>query len=723
MAVLFASVLFLNAFLLFWVQPLFAKMVLPVLGGSPSVWTACMLFFQAALLAGYAYSHAGLAWLGIRRHAALHVLTVWLPLLVLPVGVAQVSAASAVAQPVVWLLTIVATTVGLPFVVLSATAPLLQRWFSAARTGVSDPYWLYAASNAGSMVALLAFPTLLEPSFPVREQAIIWQYGYGIVAALLTTCALVVIRARVPGVPSPLEPPEASAPEPAPSGRTRLGWLARAFAPSSLMLGVTTYISTDVASVPLLWVLPLACYLLTFIVAFGGYSGAVSALSRRLLPRVLLPLVFVLLISLPLPIWITIPLHITGFSVLSLLCHAELARSRPGVQHLTEFYLWLAAGGVVGGVFNTLVAPQIFTSVAEYPIAIAVACLLCVSREQFQEAWNNPRRLTRPALAAAAAAALLIGGRLAIVPMIPMIAMLGAPVLMGLSVAKDSARFALTIAGLFTALFIGNAVSPIEGGQQLYADRTFFGINRVRTDPDRRHVTLSHGTTTHGAQVMGDFHPEPLTYYHRESPIGQVFATFGSTARSVGVVGLGAGTLAAYVQPGDSWRFYEIDEAVERIARDTRFFRYLDRCGAQCSVIFGDARLTLAQNTVMHDVLVLDAFSSDSIPMHLLTTEALQTYQSRLTADGVLALHISNRHIRLRPVVARLARDTGLTALVRFDPLAETAKGYQASDWVVMARNASTLHHLSQDSRWKPLQADERLAWSDDFSNIWTELR
>ena len=277
MAVLFASVLFLNAFLLFWVQPLFAKMVLPVLGGSPSVWTACMLFFQAALLAGYAYSHAGLRWLGIRRHAAIHLLIIWLPLLLLPMEVTQVGAGSAAGQPVIWLLTIVATSVGWPFVVLSATAPLLQRWFPAARAGVSDPYWLYAASNAGSMVALLAFPTLLEPSFPAREQAVIWKYGYGIVAALLTTCALVVIRARTSGVPSSLEALETSAPEPAPSGRTRLGWLARSFAPSSLMLGVTTYISTDVAAVPLLWVLPLACYLLTFILAFGGYSDTLSA--------------------------------------------------------------------------------------------------------------------------------------------------------------------------------------------------------------------------------------------------------------------------------------------------------------------------------------------------------------------------------------------------------------------------------------------------------------
>ena len=540
----------------------------------------------------------------------------------------------------------------------------------------------------------------------------------------MSICALVVIQRPGSSMSSshqePVPTAEAASP---PSARTRMRWLALSFAPSSLMLGVTTYMSTDVAEVPLLWVVPLSCYLLTFIVAFGWYSDGVHALTRRMLPRVLLPFVFVVLVGLPVPLWISIPLHIAAFSMLALRCHGELARNRPGVRYLTEFYLWLAAGGVLGGVFNTLVAPQIFASVAEYPIAIAISCLLCVSREQLREVVTDPQRLKRPVLAAATAAALLIGERLDVLPTIPMVALLGAPVIMCLSVAKDAARFSVAIAGLLAALLIGNALVPADGGHELHAERTFFGVYRVRTDAPGRLVSLAHGTTTHGSQILGDANPEPLTYYHRQSPVGQVLAARGGAAQSVGVIGLGAGTLAAYVQPGATWNFYEIDPAVERIARDRRFFGYLERCGPQCSVVLGDARLALAQRNVVHDILVLDAFSSDAIPMHLLTIEALQTYESRLAPDGLLVVHISNRHIRLRPVVARLARERKLTALAQIDSAPDETREHKPSEWVVMARRRETLAGFASDSRWTPVQPDDRRAWSDDFSNIWTELR
>jgi hypothetical protein len=722
MPVLFASVLFLNALLIFWVQPLFAKIVLPLLGGSPSVWTTCMLFFQAALLAGYAYSHAAIRALGIRRHALIHSILVWVPLLLLPVAVGQ-DAAAATDQPIAWLLQTMGASVGLPFVVLASTAPLLQRWYSSLDDRASsDPYWLYAASNIGSFAALLAFPIVFEPSIPLGRQTVVWKVGYAIVAALLTACAIGVLKRGSSREIDPAREDESAA-QPI-AAATRLRWLALSFAPSTLMLGVTTYLSTDVAPVPLLWVLPLACYLLTFIVAFGWYSAAMQTNVRRLLPSVLLPLVLLIVSEVPAPLWAAIPIHVLGFTVLAMLCHGELAGDRPGVQHLTEFYLWLAAGGVLGGVFNTLVAPQIFTSVAEYPLAIAFAALVCVPKAQFRDAAARPRALLRPAWAAVLATVVLVGARLGGVARLPTMAFLGAPALIFWSGARhDTARFSVGIVGLLAALAVGNAIAPAGGGQTLYADRTFFGVYRVRTDPTRNLVSLVHGTTTHGRQVIGDTNPEPLTYFHRKSPIGQMFETLGTNASSVGVIGLGTGALAAYARPGSRWTFYEIDGAVERIARDSRFFHYLERCGAQCSVVLGDARLTLAGSQVAHDILVLDAFSSDAIPIHLLTTEALRTYEMRLSGDGVLAFHISNRHIKLAPVIARLARERGLTALTRLDKGVDAKNGFEASEWVVMARGPERLERLAADTRWTKLAPDARPAWTDDFSNIWTELR
>jgi hypothetical protein len=719
---LFAAVLFLNALLIFWVQPLFAKMVLPLLGGSPSVWTTCMLFFQAALLAGYAYGHAGIRVLGIRRHAMVHAVLVWLPLLLLPIVVNPESAA-ATGQPIAWLLRTMGMTVGLPFVVLASTAPLLQRWYSSLDNRSSaDPYWLYSASNIGSFAALLAFPIVFEPAIPLGRQTAIWRIAYAVVAALLTACAIGVLkRGSSPELSSAREDESAATPI---TAATRVRWLALSFAPSTLMLGVTTYLSTDVAPVPLLWVLPLSCYLLTFIVAFGWYSERMHTNVRRLLPSVLLPLVLLFVSEVPAGLWVTIPMHLLGFTVLAMLCHGELATDRPGVQHLTEFYLWLAAGGVLGGIFNTLVAPQVFTSVAEYPLAIAFASLVCVPKAQFRDAIAHPRTLLRPAFAGVLATVLLVVARLGGVARFPTMAFVGAPALIFWSGAKhNTARFSVGIVGLLAALAIGNAVAPTGGGRTLYAERTFFGVYRVRTEPARNFVKLLHGTTIHGRQVLGDTNPEPQTYFHRQSPIGQVFTQLGGDARSVGVIGLGTGTLAAYAKPGSQWTFYEIDAAVERIARDARYFHYLEHCGEQCSVVLGDARLTLAASRAAHDILVLDAFSSDAIPIHLLTTEALHTYETRLSADGVLAFHISNRHIKLAPVIARLARERGLTALTRLDKAVDAKNGFEASEWVVMARRPERLQRLAADTRWASLRADGRPAWSDDFSNIWSELR
>ena len=699
----------LNALLIFWVQPLFAKMVLPLLGGSPSVWTTCMLFFQAALLAGYAYGHAGIRALGIRRHAMLHGVIVWLPLMLLPIGVNQDSGTAA-NQPIAWLL----QTMGIerrP----ALRGARLDRAAAAAlvlvarQSIVADPYWLYSASNVGSFAALLAFPILFEPAIPLGRQTRSGRWLCDRRRAADRVCdqrAATALVIRRHASKTRQRRPIASRL----TAGTRLRWLALSFAPSTLMLGVTTYLSTDVAPVPLLWVLPLACYLLTFIVAFGWYSEQMHTGVRRLLPSVLLPLVLLIVSEAPAALWVAIPIHVLAFTVLAMLCHGELACDRPGVQHLTEFYLWLAAGGVLGGVFNTLVAPQVFTSVAEYPLAIAFACLVCVPKQQFRDALANPRSMLQPALAAGLATVLLVGARLGGVAQLPTLAFLGVPALdprerSEAAIPRDSRS-------------ASSACSPRSRlamqSRQRAADRRSTPIARssactgCATEPARNFVSLMHGTTIHGRQVIGDTNPEPQTYFHRKSPIGNVFETLGADATSVGVIGLGTGTLAAYAQPGSQWTFYEIDGAVERIARDTRFFHYLDRCGAQCSVVLGDARLTLAASQVVHDVLVLDAFSSDAIPIHLLTTEALLTYETRLSANGVLAFHISNRHIKLAPVIARLARERGLTALTRLDKGVDSKNGFEASEWVVMARRPERLQLLAADTRWTPLVADAR---------------
>jgi hypothetical protein len=366
----------------------------------------------------------------------------------------------------------------------------------------------------------------------------------------------------------------------------------------------------------------------------------------------------------------------------------------------------------------------VFTSIAEYPLAIAFACVMCVPKQQFRDAFANPRSMLQPALATAVAAIVLVAAGLGGLAQLPTMAFVGVPALVFIRGAKhNTARLSLGVVGLLAALAIRNAVAPSGGGQTLFADRTFFGVYRVATEPTRNFVVLKHGTTIHGRQVIGDPNPEPQTYFHRKSPIGQVFASVGADAKSVGVIGLGTGTLAAYAQPASKWTFYEIDGAVEDIARDTRYFHYLEHCGAQCSVVLGDARLTLAADQVTHDVLVLDAFSSDAIPVHLLTTEALRTYERRLSADGVLAFHISNRHINLAPVIARLARERKLTAVRQLYKQVDAKQGFEASEWVVMARRPERLQSFTKGTGWTPLVADARAAWTDDFSNIWTELR
>jgi hypothetical protein len=717
---IFSAALFVSALLLFLVQPMFAKMVLPLLGGSPSVWTTCVLFFQAGLLAGYGYAHLITTRLSMRWQAVVHAAVVVVPLTILPFALPASTSERQVAssQPAFWLLSVLATTVGLPFFALSATAPLLQRWFSAVRHAFAgDPYFLYAASNAGSLTALLVYPTLVEPLLTLRAQRTTWAFGYLLGGGLVLSCAVVAWRATrlstaTEEEPTPSEPISAA---------HRLQWLFLSLVPSGLMLAVTTFMSTDVAVVPMFWVVPLGLYLLTFIIAFGGSAEWLWPVVRRMFPLVLLPLVLFMLVGGG-GLLVMLPLHLLTFAVIALLLHGELARSRPAIAHLTEFYFWISLGGVLGGVLNSIVAPLLFTSAAEYPLLLVAACVAMARYEDFVRMLRRPRLLVRPAAAAAIALAVLIVGDALQLDSRQIFALLGIAVVVCFSVSRDPARFASAVALLMA---VGGVHTARVWGQVLEADRTFFGIYRVSEDQQRGLVTLFHGTTVHGRQALGSSAPEPLTYYHRQSPIGRVFSTQGERLPlSVGVVGLGVGSLAAYAAGGDQWTFYEIDPAVERIARDHKYFRFLEKCGGACQVTIGDARLSLERSPATHDIIILDAFSSDAIPLHLLTLEAVRVYLSRLRAHGFLAFHISNRHVNLRPALARIARDHSLTALAQTDVrAADNPQGYASSVWMLMAPDPSAFARLPQDQQWTPVVADTRPSWTDDFSNIWTVLR
>jgi hypothetical protein len=735
----FSGTLFLSAFLMFLVEPMIARMVLPLLGGAASVWNTCLVFFQALLLCGYAYAHASTSRLGVRRHAIIHVCVVLVPLFVLPVRLAN-GAPPPTQNPVGWLLLALLMSVGLPFFVLSTSAAVLQKWYAATGDeGSRDPYFLYAASNLGSFVALIAYPLVVERMLPLRQQAQVWTAGYAVLAGMTIVCAAAAWRSAPAA--SPVEGP-APRPVEGPRGRDasvaqdgageaiswgrRARWIVLAFVPSSLLMAVTSYMSTDVAAVPLLWIVPLSLYLLTFTVAFSPSASAVRALAARLMPMATIALTLVLVAQMNQPLALVIPLHLTVFAIIALVCHGELANDRPSAARLTEFFFWIALGGMLGGLFNALVAPVVFTGIAEYPLVLVLACLVrpAAAAAPARESWRRDV-LVAIVVGGAAVASVLVNNRFGSASRF---LVLGAavPALIAFSQQRRPVRFAVCVALL---LLSGELVqSPF--GRAVYATRTFFGVYRVRVDEQLHYRFMFHGSTLHGMQsLLPERRAASLSYFHVAGPIGQVFANVPN-ARATGevaVVGLGVGSLASYAGPAQRWVFYEIDPAVERIARDPAYFTYLSDCAARCRVTIGDARLSLARaRPEQFGVIILDAFSSDAIPIHLLTREAMALYVSRLAPGGIIALHISNLHLSLSPVLGRLAQAEGLTALWQREPASagSLADGKFPSEWMVLARDARDLGRLTSDPRWTaPRVQPATPLWTDDFSNILSVLR
>lgn len=740
MLLVFTAAIFASAALLFIVQPMFARMVLPMLGGSPAVWNTALVFFQAALLAGYAYAHASTRLLGLRRQVLLHLVLLLLPLALLPIALPAGWAPPADRDPTLWLLGLLAVAVGLPFLVLATSSPVLQRWFAATgHPSSADPYFLYAASNVGSMLGLLGYPLLLEPRLRVAQQSRLWAAGYGLLVLLMAGCAWWVLRRAKDGPRPPLDDaPLASAPAgvearggaDAVSAGRRAHWVLLSFIPSSLMIGATTHITTDIASFPLLWAIPLAIYLLSFILVFARRTLLAHTAMARALPILVLPMVVALALRANQPVVVLVPLHLLILFVASVLCHGQLAHDRPPPRHLTAFYLWLSVGGVLGGLFNVLVAPQVFTSIAEYPIALVLACLLGPAGVAGLVAGSPRQRLLDlllPILLGAATALALARLQAFAPDARPVLASLvfALAALVSFGFSRRPLRFGLAVA----AVLLASRLDTGRLGHALYTERSFFGVNRVALSEDADYRLLYHGTSLHGMQsVDPERRAEPLSYYTRSGPIGQVFADLGGRLGHlpVGAVGLGAGSIACYRRPEQPWTFFEIDPAVERIARDPRHFTFLRDCAPDAGVVLGDARLSLRQaGDAGFGVLVLDAYSSDAIPLHLITREALALYLAKLAPTGVLVFHISNRHLDLEPVLGRLAADAGLTALVRSDLDVDgeaRRQGTHPSEYLVMARDPAHLGPLARDARWAPARTDAPL-WTDDFSSLLSVFR
>jgi len=811
MPFLFAATLFLSAALIFWVQPLVGKMVLPLLGGTPSVWNTCLLFFQATLLAGYAYVLALTRWAGTRGQILVHAFVLLAAAWALPpaVGPGAAGGAPPEGSPVGWLLLTLSATAGLPFFALSATAPLLQKWYT--RTGgaaAADPYFLYSASNAGSLAALVGFPLLLEPLLTIGRQGSAWSLGYAALAALVLSCAAAAWRAgaRRPDsggeaavdVAGGGEAAEAGAGGAAVDGAgvragaasvvtagRRVRWVLLAFVPSSLVLGATTYVTTDIASAPLLWVLPLSLYLLSFVIVYARRPPLRWRTAARLLPGAGVLLALVYLSGATEPAWFLVLFHLLFLFVAAVVCHGQLAEDRPDARRLAEYYFLLSAGGALGGLFNAVVAPLVFDTVVEYPLVVLVACYL---RPAFRPgpfnlfglrlggAAGGRRADDRGASAAARGAAgagegagagelagsvpgaetEAGGGRAAAARgrrgdlLLPLA--LGAGVLVLAAVAAQAglrgveqvalvlgvplfllnhffasrpARFAL---GLAAVMLAGSLVGG-RSGETVHAERSFFGTLRVSLADSRETMRLYHGSTLHGRQYTDTAREcEPLSYYHREGPLGSVFAAYearGAASPNVAVVGLGTGASAAYSRPGQSWTFYEIDPAVARIAGDSLYFTYLSRCAAApVRVVLGDARIRLREAPDgAYGLLVLDAFSSDAVPAHLLTREALDLFLSKLAPGGLVAYHTSNRTLELERVVAGLAGEAGLVARVFDDADHQPGIGKEPSEWVVVARDPADFGPLADDARWQPLGGGGRVVWRDDFSNILSVFR
>lgn len=716
---LFSATALASALVMFTLEPLLAKLLLPSLGGAPAVWNAALVFFQATLLLGYALAHL-LSKLGAKRYAVAHAALFALGWLALPLHLDAGLGPSW--APSLRVLVILCLGAGLPFLALSTNAPTLGRHFSTLdHVAAKDPYFLYAASNTGSAVALLAYPFVVERVVPLSQQARLVGYGYGVLAVLIVACAVMVLRG--PGANA-----AAGATSEPIAWKKRLRWIALAALPSAQLVAVTQFFTTDVTPAPLLWVVPLFAYLASFVLVFSQRFRPSHAVMSRVLPLFGAMAVLTLVCEANGPPIVIVLVHLTAFFLAAMVCHGELANQRPPPDRLTEFYLWMSAGGVIGGLAVALAAPALLDRNAEYPLTIVLVLALRPAPSTASDT-ASPRRRHAIDLATAAGAFVLTLAMVRIATLVHatdhlLMGMLGVPILAVYRTLVRPVRFAMALGAVLVASVTFEPLGPT-----LLHTRSFFGALRVTRDPSGKFVRLVHGSTVHGAQSLTPaLRRVPLSYYHPSGPIGDVMVQHQQAHAAdsrVAVVGLGTGTLATYARPEERWTFYEINPDVVRIATDPKYFTFLSDAfpdGTRMRIDLGDARLGLAKTDERYAVLVIDAFTSDAIPVHLLTVEAMRTYADRLQDDGLLAFHCSNKYLDLEPALARMAESAGFVAYVREDTLltdAEAELGKNASEWVAMARRAEDLGPALRRAPWRITNAGHfESAWTDDKSSI-----
>jgi len=731
----FAATILLGAFLLFAAEPMVAKLLLPTFGGAAEVWNTCLFVFQVLLLAGYAYAHLIREKLGRRARIAVHVALVFAGLAALPVAVPHAAGSlGSGATPVLRLLAVVVGTIGIPFFIVSTTGPVLQSWFAEVGHKQSkDPYFLYGAGNIGSLLALLAYPAVIEYTIGLAAQSQLWSWGYLTLLAMVTTCGLLAWRQRssargpseITAAPAMADDREHGRPWSATiTPRRRFFWLFCSFVPSSMLLAVTSYITTDVAPLPLFWTVPLAVYLTTFIIVFSGRPVLSLAITSRFLPLGATVVIYSLALEATSPAWAILPAHLFAFFLAAMVCHGQLAHDRPPAERLGEYYLVMALGGALGGLFNALIAPVIFDRLVEYPL-IVIAASLCRTTPQRSTKTARSDVIFTVGLGALAAGLILTGRKLGVEPdgrLFPVL--IAAPLFLNYHYLTHRLRFA---GGL---LAVASASVLFEGtmGHTIERQRNFYGVVRISHDATGRFVQIAHGTTLHGHQWLDPSRRrDPVGYYDRTGPVGDIFAAHRAApaAARVGVIGLGAGGMAAYAQPGELWTFYEINPAMVRIATAGTQFTYLSDAFPQpggYDIVLGDARLRLITATDHeYGLLILDAFASDVIPTHLLTREALSLYLQKLNAKGLMVFHISNRFVDLRAALAALADDVHLIALFKEDAAdkpQDQANGKCASRWVVMSAEGAELGWLKAHG-WKALALKAGTQpWTDDASNV-----